>query len=175
MNDVVIKPIRRDALLAAMASWLMARDADGPEPPVPQPTSAEPACAEEPTVDPPPNPIDQADGAAPIDLDEATREFGGDREMVEMVVGGFLDDAKGQVVSLREAVRNGDTETLRREAHKIKGGAANLTAYPLAAAARELEELAKTGRVAEAQTSLDQLEYRFDELWNLFRDPSNPT
>jgi len=65
---------------------------------------------------------------------------------------------------LREAIASEDAEVVRREAHKIHGGAANLTAMPLAAAAERLELLGESGDLAEAPEALDKFEERFQEL-----------
>ncbi|MCK5579997.1 MAG: Hpt domain-containing protein, partial [Candidatus Omnitrophica bacterium] len=44
---------------------------------------------------------------------------------------------------LQEAIINKDFETIRTEAHKIKGGAANLTAMLLSEVAADLEQKGK--------------------------------
>ena len=58
----------------------------------------------------------------------------------------------------------GDVETMRREAHSIKGGAANLTAQELSTIAAELETQAKTGILENGNAIVDRLEWAFHGL-----------
>ena len=100
----------------------------------------------------------------PLDLEEAVREFGGNRELVGTVVGKFLDQAESQVQVLNDALDRQDRETLRQEGHKIRGGAANLTAMPLAEAAESLERIALSGSFAEVSEQVARLKEEFDRL-----------
>jgi len=102
--------------------------------------------------------------AAPLDFEEAVAEFGGNRELVNTVIGKFLGKANTQIQLLKEALEKQDTETLRKEAHKIRGGAGNLTAMQLAMAAERLEKLAQSGKLDEAAEQLTELEKEFNRL-----------
>ena len=63
-----------------------------------------------------------------------------------------------------KAVREHDAETVRREAHAIKGGAANLTATQVQELASQLEVQGKAGRLTETEEILERLE---KALYNL--------
>ena len=52
----------------------------------------------------------------------------------------------------------GDAEVVRREAHSIKGGAANLTANDLSRIAFEIENIGISGMLEEGIDSLQKLE-----------------
>lgn len=150
MNDVVTKPVRRKSLLNAINKWLSRSNTDL------QPGGNTSLSNTEGATK-------QTD-AAPLDLEEAVREFGGNRELVNTVIGKFLDKAESQIQLLKKALEKQDSETLRKEAHKIRGGASNLTAMQLAMAAERLETLAQSGKLDEAAEQLVQLEKEFDRL-----------
>src|ERR1039458_6570277 len=58
---------------------------------------------------------------------------------------------------IAQAAANGDGEALRSAAHAVKGSAGNLGAMLLAKAAKEVEDLAESGRLAEATEAVDRL------------------
>jgi len=152
MNDVIPKPVRRDSLIAAVREWTgKANDAaDVP----PDPTNA--SCEHD---------VANAGNAnIPIDFDEALREFGGDKDLVTGLIEKFLNNVESQIETLTRALENEDHEILRQEAHKIRGGAANLAARPLATTAENLENHARARQLDEAKEQIDALSNEFDRL-----------
>ena len=83
------------------------------------------------------------------------------RELVEM----FLDDAAAQMATLHGAVERGDAEAARRTAHTLKSSGATFGARPFAELCRELEALAREGRLDAAAALLD----RADQEWERAR------
>ncbi len=154
MNDVLTKPIRRGPMLNIVAEWTHPAGRQQPDKPE---TNAEapPAAAA---------PAERSADKTVFDFDEAVREFGGNADLVRNVLRSFLDQADGQMRQLRKALADGDAETLRSEAHKIKGGAANLTASPLSDAAACVEDLAKKAELDQIHTHLDQMQTQFETL-----------
>ncbi len=75
----------------------------------------------------------------PINFDKAVEEFEGDKEFLIEVLNAFLENAETQTGTIRQAISDGDAEVVRKEAHSIKGGSANLTANTLSDIAYELE------------------------------------
>ncbi len=67
-------------------------------------------------------------------------------------------------VNSGQAISDGDAESVRREAHSIKGGAANLTATALSGIAFDLENIGKSGMLEEGIDSLQKLEREFFRL-----------
>ena len=65
-------------------------------------------------------------------------EFGGP-EMVVEILQIFLEDTPKRMAELRAAVESGSAERIRREAHGLKGGCAQIGAHPLAMLAATLE------------------------------------
>lgn len=91
---------------------------------------------------------------APLNFEEAIAEFEGDRDIFFRILDHFLRNVKNQIQTMNQSLSTQDAARLRMEAHSIKGGAANLTAAPLAALAAELEEIAIAGRLEDAPAIL---------------------
>jgi HPt (histidine-containing phosphotransfer) domain-containing protein len=99
-----------------------------------------------------------------MDFDKAVEEFEGDKEFLMEVLEGFLDNVRAQIGTIHQAITDGDAETVRSEAHSIKGGAANLTADELSRIAFELEDIDKSGALEGGIESLCRLEKEFHRL-----------
>jgi len=78
---------------------------------------------------------------APMDFDKAVDEFEGDRGFLMEVLNGFLNDVKDQIATMRKGISAGDAEAVRKEAHSIKSGAADLRASDLFKTAYRLEHM----------------------------------
>lgn len=74
-----------------------------------------------------------------MEFEKALGEFENDRELLESLIRDFNRIIHEQFVSMQTAFDNSDTVSIQREAHGIKGGAANLCARPLSAAALSVE------------------------------------
>ena len=94
----------------------------------------------------------------------------GDEDFLKSVLKGFVGHAKGQFSRIEQAMQAEDAEAVRKEAHAIKGGAANLLANPLATAAKELEELASAEQIADFPGSFDRLNLEFSRLLQELND-----
>ena len=75
-----------------------------------------------------------------------------------------MESLKSQINILRQAISTGDTERLWREAHAIKGGAANLVADELSRLALEIEKVGKTGTLDRAEETLQEFETEFNRF-----------
>jgi len=118
MNDYLEKPVRPEELTSKLSRWLSGR---APE------TEGGPAPNPGPPV------YDRAGFLARIMEDE---------ELAREVEETFLEDIPLQLARLTEAAAAGDRNTVRRQAHKVKGAAANLGAGALREAAIRVEEAA---------------------------------
>ena len=102
---------------------------------------------------------------APMDYQEALEEFEGDEGFLMEVLEGFLDNAINQITTIRQGISDGNSEIVKREAHAIKGGAANLTANTLSEIAYELETIGKSGELGEkGKMVLEKLEQEVHRL-----------
>ena len=75
-----------------------------------------------------------------------------------------MKNLEKQIPSLLTSLNEGDAEALLFEAHRIKGGAANLTAFPLSSAAGKLEAAAEKADLKNADQLLIKLENEFEKL-----------
>ena len=87
-----------------------------------------------------------------------------DRELARTIVAGFLDDVPVQIHKLKDFISGGDSPAVHRQAHTIKGAAANLGAPTLREVALEVEEMGKGGKLEEALNMLPRLETEFERL-----------
>ena len=130
MDDFLTKPLQRGDLLQTISKWLAPQGFA---------TAPQQEChASRPTSE-----------DAPVDFEKAIKEFDGQRELVFSIIREFSDDIKNQIESMNVALAGNDTETIRKEAHSIKGGAANIHARRLSQTAKKIEELAKAGELDE--------------------------
>jgi HPt (histidine-containing phosphotransfer) domain-containing protein len=86
----------------------------------------------------------------PSALAELLEMVGDDSAFVDEIVETYLRDAPEQVAGMRAALAAGDLVTLGRHAHTLKGNSLSVGAPALAAIARDLEERARAGDVADA-------------------------
>jgi signal transduction histidine kinase/DNA-binding response OmpR family regulator len=76
---------------------------------------------------------------------------GGDRQLLVEISKLFVDDAPRHLGRIRQAIDDGDAESLRRAAHALKGAAANFEADGVVSAARSLEDLGRAGRMSDVE------------------------
>ncbi len=100
----------------------------------------------------------------PIDYQKALFEFEGDRKLLKRVMDGFMAEVKKQLKSMRQAITEGNSKTVQREAHSIKGGAANLTAQNLADLALAIELSADRNDLERSAHILSDFEMEFQRL-----------
>jgi HPt (histidine-containing phosphotransfer) domain-containing protein len=70
-------------------------------------------------------------------------------ELLNRLVGLFLESSQKRLAKIRIAIAEQDAKTLSFEAHTLKSGSANLGALELTRIAQELENIGKTGLVTD--------------------------
>jgi CheY-like chemotaxis protein/HPt (histidine-containing phosphotransfer) domain-containing protein len=153
MDDYLAKPLTRREFLAMIEKWTGANE---PPPDSPKPDTR---VNQPPTVD-----HHQSKEKTPIDFEKALKEFVGNKTVLMKVLNGFVENARGQIGILRQAITDGDADRVRREAHSIKGGAANLTAVELSRTAFEMENIGKSGSMERGIGVLKRLEKELNSL-----------
>jgi len=148
LDDYLAKPVLKKDLLAMVAKWTKGRPGSDEQ--------AAPATGA--------TPVASRGTALPLDIARAVEEFAGDRDFFLQVLDGFIRNVEGQLAVIREAAASGDAETVRKTAHAIKGGAANLAAEPLAAIAAQIEQLGKAGDLAKLPAAVALLTQEFTRL-----------
>ncbi|MCX7001779.1 MAG: PAS domain-containing protein [bacterium] len=87
-----------------------------------------------------------------------------DEQLARTVMAGFLEDIPRQIAALRGFLDAGDAAGAERQAHTIKGAAANVGGEALCALASELETTAKAGDLAAVQARVAALHAAFNRL-----------
>jgi PAS domain S-box-containing protein len=100
----------------------------------------------------------------------------GNRRLLWELVRLFLADCPRRLAGIKEAVRRGDGETLRIEAHSLKGSVGNFAANQALAAAQRLEIMGRDGELDKAGDACMALESELarltEELTKLTTDSS---
>jgi HPt (histidine-containing phosphotransfer) domain-containing protein len=137
MDDYVSKPVRPEALAAALGGVV----------PLEQAVAGEPA----------------GDGGA-IDATalQQLRATAGDDEFVRELIVTFLTQAPARLAALREAIAAGDAEGVRRAAHTMKSNAMTFGVTGLEHAARELESAASASALDGAAPLLERVEREYE-------------
>ncbi len=105
-----------------------------------------------------------ADKGLPIDMEAALKRAMGDSAFLEELIVHFIENLPDEIKALNDALDRKDAPGIAKRAHTIKGSAANLSADGIAKAAFELEQMGRTGNLANGQKIIDDLK---DELSRL--------
>jgi PAS domain S-box-containing protein len=149
MNDYISKPIDPKALADILEKWLAwdpkkagtVSDGDG---------SGQKKMARV--------------GAKIFDYEGLKERMMGDVQLVEQVMGGFLEDIPRQIAGLKNYLDAENLEGVMRQAHSIKGASANVGGESLRGVAMDIETAAKAGSLASSMAHIDELEVQFDLL-----------
>jgi CheY-like chemotaxis protein/HPt (histidine-containing phosphotransfer) domain-containing protein len=101
---------------------------------------------------------------AGFDFTAALHYVGGDRELLDELLGIFVEDAPVRMEAIRRAIAGGEAPELTREAHTIKGSLKVIGATTAAGLAQGLEALARDGNMSEAGKLSAALEREMDRL-----------
>jgi len=108
-----------------------------------------------------------AGDAAPeagFDFSAVLTYVGGDRELLDELLGIFVEDAPIRMEAIRRAIAGREAAELTREAHTIKGALKVIGATTAAGLAQGLEALARDGNMSEADKLAVALEREMDRL-----------
>jgi two-component system sensor histidine kinase/response regulator len=144
MDDYLAKPIEPDELARVLAKWI------GHAAPIGK-------CSAEKTPAPP-------DGDQVFDRSGLLKRLAGNRGLADRLVREFLADTPSQLRILRKLLEAGDAESARRQAHKLKGAAANLSAGALREAALRAEQAALAGQLNQVADLLATMEDEFERV-----------
>jgi HPt (histidine-containing phosphotransfer) domain-containing protein len=97
------------------------------------------------------------DSNRPIDAASLLERCVGDASFVQMVLEKFRSSSDSMVKSISQAIDAKDADQLGRDAHMLKGAAANMSAEPVRSIARRLEEIGQGGDLALAEQMLEAL------------------
>ncbi len=134
MNDYVIKPIDRQALLQTLRRWLPGRTDGEVSASVSAPAAEPPAPLSTPTP-----PLEG------LDITGTLQRLGLDFDTLRRMLVRFADGQAPTLDALRAAVASGDVPEAARHAHTIAGAAGNLGVNGLRDAAIAVEHAARAG------------------------------
>jgi two-component system, sensor histidine kinase and response regulator len=149
MDDYLSKPVRLEELSAVLAR-------------VCGPIRDTPAIAD---VAPPPS------IGPPIDWAAALQVAGGDRGLLDELIGIFREDCPVRVRTLREAVDGTDPALVRTAAHAIKGELRALSATAAAALAERIEDAGVKGDVERARQLFRSFEPEIERVLAFVAEP----
>jgi len=102
-------------------------------------------------------------------IDDATfagllDSLGNDVDFLSELVEAYLASSPGLLATMQQAIAAGEAPGLQRAAHSLKTGSASFGALAFAAQCKELEELGKTGALAEAEVKSQALEAAYTDV-----------
>src|ERR1017187_242983 len=156
MDDYLSKPIEPEAVLQVLARWLG------------QPKAMVKAPPAKKALSPPRDNV--------FDRTGLVKRLGGNRGLADRLVQEFLADTPSQLCILRRHLEESDAPSARRQAHKLKGAAANLSADTLRAVAFQAEQAAMAGQLNQLAELLPAMEGEFERakaaMQSVLRDGS---
>jgi len=178
IDDVLVKPFKRADIEKMLLKWINV----GQETPEPSPIPMEePDVIESRGIEP----AAVSETAAPAAKEqvhifseaEILDTFMGNKEMILQLLSHFIERTQTQIKNLPKLEKAGDYATARIDAHTIKGAAATMSGFELAAAAARLEKAYKNVETDEMKTALPLVEKayeRFKKEAELFLKKESP-
>ncbi|MDC8760843.1 hybrid sensor histidine kinase/response regulator [Janthinobacterium fluminis] len=180
MDDYLSKPFTQQALGQAIARWVTLpraatvhhgeADAAAPAPPRPKPAKPQPpapvaAAPARPAEAQPPEPAPPSAtiNRRALDNIRALSATSGDA-LVQRVIHAYVDDTPLHFQTLREAILELNTNTIRKAAHSLKSSSANVGAEALAHMCKELEKLGRADSTEGASGMLTDMEREFQAV-----------
>ena len=157
MDDYLSKPFTQQELASTLARWIAL------------PRAATVHHADEAIEAPPARsqPISLPSSAPAVELNlqalDNIRALAGSGEdtLLEKVINAFTGDTPRQLASLHTAIAARDTEAMRKVAHSLKSGSANVGADALALQCKEMEKLGRAGSTDGAARLLQTMDQQF--------------
>lgn len=151
MDDFMTKPIRRKPLLDRVHRWISAAASTNGGG-IPEQVPNQTQLPDAPQTD------------LPMDWDRALREFMGKEDLLRNVAAEFRNTVRGQLKIIDQALTSRNAELVKKQAHAIKGGAANLAVDGLAAAALQLEQIGRSGDLERGGHGMGYLVKEFERF-----------
>lgn len=152
MDAYLAKPIKLEDVRTTLARWVMS------------PASEDEGKSVAKSLDP------ISDGRSIFDPSQMLQNIGGDEELLIQLVDLFLERQADMMSQIRQALSLGDTVTVERAAHTLKGTAGNLCAPEVALAAGRLEAIGRLGTLHDAPTVYAHLEMEMLRLLRVLAD-----
>ena len=106
-------------------------------------------------------------------FDRLLESFGGDADFLAEMLETYFDDSPKQLAAMEAALVAGDAEGLRRAAHSLKSNSATFGALAFSAQAKEIEMMAKQGRLLGSETRVASLAAEYPQVEQELRELQN--
>jgi CheY-like chemotaxis protein/HPt (histidine-containing phosphotransfer) domain-containing protein len=146
MNDYISKPVHPKELANIISRWIVEPEAESRQ----KQSSLQDAV--------PGTPPSSDKASAIFDEAQFLDRMMHDRDLARSILAGFLEDVSRQIRNLRGLAEAGDGPATVRQAHTIKGAAANVGAESLSAVASEMEQRAIMGEMCAVLEMIPRLE-----------------
>jgi two-component system sensor histidine kinase/response regulator len=155
MDDYLTKPIRPDALQAAIERWALREPEIAPQPMQEAVVPSVPASV-----------VQELAPAVDEKALDALRELQqeGEPDLLGELIDLFFEDAPNTLKALQVAVAGGDLANASRHAHTLRGCSANLGAKQLASHCETLERQPPTTHPADTRQALQRIELELDRV-----------
>src|ERR1700722_11675044 len=105
-----------------------------------------------------------APASEPADRAGTLQRIGGDAELLQELIGMFLDDNRQSLEALRGSLAHGDAAAFKRQAHTLLGAAGFFGAQAAADLAGQLETRGRSGDPSGAEPLVRKLEAALEVL-----------
>jgi HPt (histidine-containing phosphotransfer) domain-containing protein len=112
-----------------------------------------------PSADPPPSPIG-------FDIEGVLERFGGDRELLQEMVGIFFDDSPAVIDLLSDGLAQHDSATVERAAHSLRGMIAYFDPAEVIETARQIEQAGRQRDLEPVPSLMRRLAQQVELLKN---------
>ncbi len=105
-----------------------------------------------------------------IDETRLLEEFGGDQEILNELRDLFLEHVPPLFSDIEEAAKSGDGESLATNVHSLKGACSTYGAPRLAMVCKQLELLARDGKMDAVKASFEILRREYDQVYEQIKN-----
>jgi PAS domain S-box-containing protein len=109
---------------------------------------------------------------SPVDRVALLARLGGDEDLMRDVAHLFVEDCRERLEAIKSAIDRMDADLLRKEAHTLKGSAANVSADELSEAARVLESMGAAKALEGADAAWRRLSETADRTVRALQEAS---
>ncbi len=160
MDDYISKPVDQESLQDILTKWLPHKldTRDSGHPP--------------PATAPQQQATEYEDSLPPLDTSVFKNLKSLFKDKFPLVIEQHTQNARENILRAKTAIEDNDAKTLERAAHSLKGASAQFGANHLNSIAVEIEILAKSGNIRQAEKLIDKLQTAQQEAATLMQQQS---
>ena len=155
MDDYISKPIDFEELIEKVAKWHGNNEGSGKNNGLKNKTGH----------------VSRTEDDPPVDVKKVLERAMGDKAFLEKMLKHFTENAPLRVKTIEELMSRKDTEKLEKEAHTLKGAAANMSIDRIASIAFRLEQMGRDGDLSNGGVVLHELKQELQSLNSFLSQP----